>query len=190
MPYVFAAALVLVLGILLILVPRARSSDGSDGSARPPPPAVHAMCYKPRPTSTTTDFVCPKDGARTQYPVNGRLAARLRELPRLQASARQLAAPAVAARATIVLDLSEFCRTCTPKPPAMPAAVLKVKLPAGKQTRTRGITPEDLVLLAEFFAGSDEHQRDDGKTVPLERSLPRIRKLLGMPGATIAKRAK
>ena len=116
--------------------------------------------------------------------------ARVRGLGQLQAGARRLATPEVAARATITLDLSEFCRTCTPETLGSPEAVLAVKLPGGKQTRTRGITADDLLLLQEFFAGSTEHKAADGKATPLEKSLPRIRTLLGMPDATIAKPAK
>jgi hypothetical protein len=181
MPYVFVAVLVLVLGLFALLAPRALSSD------RPPRPVPHAMCYKPATPRHTVDFICPKDGSRTQYPVDGPLAGRIRELAQLQASARSLAKPEVAARAIIVLDLSDFCRTCTPKAPTSPEAVLSVKLPSGKQTRTRGITADDLVLLEEFFAGSTEHKTQDGKTAPLRQSLPRVRQLLGMPDAKIAK---
>jgi hypothetical protein len=55
------------------------------------------------------------------------------------------------------------------------------------QVRTRGITPDDLVLLEEFFQGSTLHKASDGKTASLEASLPWIRKLLGMPDAKIEK---
>ncbi len=180
MPYLFVAVLVLLLGAFAFWAPRVRSAE-----PREPPSAPRAMCYKPRPVRMTNDFVCPKDGSRTQFPLDGPLAARVRELPRLQASASALATPEVAARATIVLDLSEFCRACTPKPPATPKPVLSVKLPNGKQTRTRGISNEDLVILAAFFAGSTQYQIESGKTVPLSRALPRIRKLLGMPNAKL-----
>jgi hypothetical protein len=184
MPYVFIAVLVLVLGILAILGPRALSAD------RPNRTSVHAMCYKPAAPKETLDFVCPKDGTRTKYPLAGSLAARVADLPQMQAIVRRLARPEVAARATIELDLSEFCHTCTPEPPASPEAVLSVKVPDGKETRTRGVTADDLVLLEEFFAGKALHRSSDGKTAPLKESLPRIRELLGMPDATIAKPRK
>jgi hypothetical protein len=180
MPYLFVAVLVLLLGAFAFLAPRVRSAEPPE-----PPSAPRAMCYKPRPARMTNDFVCPKDGSRTQFPLDGPLAARVRELPRLQASASALATPEVAARATIALDLSELCRACTPKPPATPKPVLSVKLPNGKQTRTRGITHEDLVILAAFFAGSTQYQTEGGKTAPLSLALPRIRKLLGMPNAKL-----
>jgi hypothetical protein len=175
MAYVFVVVLLVVLGIFVVAAPGALSAN------RRPRPAPAAMCYKQAAPIETTDFVCPKDGARTRYPADGPLAARVLELARLKADARRLATPEVAARAAIALDLSELCRTCTPQALATPEAVLEVKLPSGKLTRTRGITHDDLVILTEFFAGGTVHKTADGKTVPLEQSLPRIRQLLGMP---------
>jgi hypothetical protein len=184
MPFVFVALLVLVLAGFAVLAPRMLSA-----AHREPPPPRAAMCYKRAAPSQTVDFVCPKDGSRTLYGIGSPIGERVGHLPQLQAMARALAREA-GSRATIVLDLSEFCRTCTPTPPAPPEPVLSVKLPDGKETRTRGITPEDLVLLEEFLVGSSLHKASDGKTSPLEESLPRIREILGMPDAKIEKAAK
>jgi hypothetical protein len=179
MPYIFVALLIL-LGGLAVLAPRMLSAAPRET------PIPRAMCYKRAAPATTIDFVCPKDGSRTQYGLDGPNAKRARDLPKLQAMARELAQEA-SPRATIALDLSEFCRQCTPTPPPTPEPILSVKLPEGKETRTRGITPDDLVLLEEFFQGSTQHKSADGKTAPLAASLPWIRKLLGMPDAKIEK---
>lgn len=179
MPYVFAAILVLVLGGFLLL----RSHP-----TPPPAPssAPSAMCYAAVRPPESIDFVCPRDGSRTQYPTSGALAERVRNLPKLQAMTRALARETTP-RVTIALDLSEFCRLCTPNPPATPEAVLSVKMPSHKETRTRGIAPDDLVLLEEFFLGSTSHQAADGKIAPLEESLSRIRVLIGVPDAKLEK---
>jgi len=58
--------------------------------------------------------------------------------------------------------------------------ILVVKLPDGREVRTRNVTPEDLKLLAAFGAGKDRFEAGQGAEGPLKDRLPRIRELLGL----------
>jgi hypothetical protein len=143
-----------------------------------PPQQPMAMCYaKAMPPPRSIDYVCPKDGSRTTYSAQTPLGERIRGLAELRAAARTVSGLSVS------IDESELCRQCTPKPPPAPEPVLVVRLPDGAETRTRGVAPDDLLLLREFASGELHHRGDDGSETPLKDRLPRIRVLLGMPAA-------
>jgi hypothetical protein len=142
-----------------------------------------AMCYaKAMPPPTSIDYVCPKDGSRTTYSAPTPPGQRIRGLAELRAAARTVSGLSVS------VDESELCSRCTPKPPPSPEPVLVVKLPDGAETRTRGVSPDDLILLREFASGELHHRGNDGRETPLKDRLPRIRALIGMPGAEIGKK--
>ena len=156
---------------------RAQLNDKLQKLAETPPPtelSFGAKCYDQAAPPETADFVCPRDGSRTQYTRNAAVAGRVRGLPAL----RQAAAALPGLSATI--DDSEFCRTCTPKAPADPQLILVVKTPEGGEKRTRGVSYEDLQLLREFALGALKHEGDQGRETPLKDKLPRIREMLGV----------
>jgi hypothetical protein len=156
---------------------REQLKDKLQKLAETPPPAqlsFGAKCYDQAAPPETADFVCPRDGSRTQYTRNAAVASRVRSLPAL----RQEAAALPGLSATI--DDSELCRKCTPKAPDDPQLVLVVRLPDGGEKRTRGATRQDLQLLREFALDSVKHEGEQGRETPLKDSLPRLRELLGL----------
>ena len=78
------------------------------------------------------------------------------------------------------LDEMAYCRNCRPAAVDHPAAVLVVRLPDGRQTRTEDFAEDDLGLLRDFFAGKDVKVGPQEDEMPLKESLPRLRELLGM----------
>lgn len=125
-----------------------------------PDEGPQAMCYDMAAEPTTADFVCAKCGGRTQYPRKADLSA-LRDL-----ASHLPAVPGWELR----LDDLEFCRSCSPSAPQPPAVWLVVSR-KGKQTRTRGITMDDLLELRAYgrrWLGG------------LRAVSPRLRELLGL----------
>jgi hypothetical protein len=144
-----------------------------------PPPQPMAMCYEAAAPPSTVDYVCPRDHSRTQVSTDSGLAERIRQLTALRMAVRTVSG------LSLLLDESEFCHQCTPEPPPSPEPILVVKLPDGAEKRTRGVAPDDLLLLREFVDGALRHRGDDGEEIPLSKFLPRIRELLGVPGAEV-----
>ncbi|MFA6032730.1 MAG: hypothetical protein WC889_07535 [Myxococcota bacterium] len=134
---------------------------------------ISAMCYKMVFDSTTKDYICPKDGERTQYP--------------LRKSGRFLAIDIEPMRDMIknfnaiylLLDESEFCKKCSPNVKD-PQLVLVVKIPGMPDHRIRGVTREDVILIKEFSEGKEVHKGSHDEETPLKDYLPRIEKLLGI----------
>jgi len=144
-----------------------------------PPPELSAMCYESAAPPTTAVYVCPKDGSRTHYSRDAALAERIEQLPILRAAVQTVSGLKVS------LDESELCSRCTPTPPPSPEPILIVKLPDGAEKRTRAVIANDLLLLREFADGQLTHRGEDGAETPLKDFLPRIRQMLGMPGAEV-----
>jgi hypothetical protein len=149
-------------------------------SQGPPPNHQGASCYAPRALPERADYVCPKDGTKTQYGYQQAELVR-NELPGMRTILKEIEAlkPAF----TVKLEESEFCKKCSPKVKE-PAATLVVGYPdaqGGKliEVRTRGVGVTDLRIIQEFLAGSDKHQAGGPDTVPLKTFVPRLRELLG-----------
>ncbi len=154
--------------------------------AETPPPetlSMGAKCYKPAMPPKTADYVCPRDGSRTQYSLEDEDGYPMLQLLQfeLPAMRRSLAAlEGLEAR----LDESELCKKCNPglKEPAL---VLVVEVPGSKpgelrEHRVRRVTLDDVRLLEEFLQGATAHRGDYGRETPLKDHLPRIRALLGL----------
>jgi len=171
-----------LLGTRLAAYTRAELQARLQALADTEPPktlATGAECYKPSMPPTTADYVCPKDGSRTQYKVGGPGSENLvhlvsRALPALRRMVADIPGLQVS------LDESELCRKCNPGAKD-PAAVLVIMLPGEKAARrVRGVTEDDLRLLRELATGALAHKdAQDGET-PLKDHLPRIRELLGI----------
>ncbi|HSA22983.1 MAG TPA: hypothetical protein P5076_16115, partial [Myxococcota bacterium] len=153
--------------------------------AETPPPetlSTGAKCYKPAMPPKTADYVCPKDGSRTQYSLEAEDGHSMIKLLQFQLPAmRRMLSEVVGLEAR--LDESEFCKKCNPgrKDPQL---VLVVTLPGDKpgqrkEHRVRGLGFEDVKLLQELFAGKLAHEGDYGRETPLKDHLPRLRELLG-----------
>jgi hypothetical protein len=141
-----------------------------------------AMCYDVSAPPQHVDYVCPKDGSRTQYPLK-------------QSSAYQAARDAAGIRTALKgitemdlsLDESELCRKCNPaiKDPKL---ILVVKVPGSpKEIRYRGLTYEDVTLIREFLSGQTVHRGDRDQEEPLKNHLNQIRGMLGLDAGTQAK---
>ena len=138
----------------------------------PNPPA--AMCYRMAGTPQTADYVCPADGARTQYLRDSGLVDFVDALPSMRMEARSL--PGLDAS----LDEKSMCHRCTPKAPTRSVALV-IRHADGRTVRTEGVVSLDLQLLREFLGRGLEHAGSHGSTSPLKAHLPRIRALLGLP---------
>ena len=140
-----------------------------------------AMCYDMCMPPPVTEYVCPVCGEKTLYPVpEGHWSTPLNSLEGLRRMQAQAQMEAEKRGASVELDEKIFCQNCRSAAVENPSAVLVVRLPDGRQTQTEGFTEDDLGLLRDFFAGKDVKlgARDD--EMPLKKSLPRLRKLLGM----------
>lgn len=142
----------------------------------PPPPGSSsgAMCYEMAAPPDTADYTCPRCGVRTHYSKDAALAAVILDLPGMRRAAEQI----VGLR--VELDESEFCRGCTPQPSERPQPELRVTLPGGEEHRTRGVSLEDLRILAALAAGAPEPTAEREDPAWLKEHLPRIRELLGL----------
>ena len=150
--------------------------------ARPAPEQkMGAMCYEMVMPSPVTEYVCPACGEKTLYPVAKdpwqTPLNHLEDLRRVQAEAQVEAAKRGAA---VELDEKAYCRNCGPAVVDVPAAVLVVRTPDGRQARTEVFTADDLRLLRDFFAGKDVKVGPQDDETPLKRSLPRLRNLMGL----------
>jgi hypothetical protein len=135
-----------------------------------------AMCYEQVSPADTIDYVCPKDGSRTQYAKSGPAG--------YDAVIQQLV---VGARVgnfkglELGVDGTEFCKKCSPGQKD-PKPVLVVKIGDGsKEHRFRGVTYEDILLLRAFAGGKQTVEITTGQTtteVPLKNYLPRLQELL------------
>ena len=140
-----------------------------------------AMCYDMCMPPPVTEYVCPVCGEKTLYPVlEGDWSTPLNSLEDLRRMQAQSQGEAGKRGASVELDEKAYCRNCQPTAEAHPAAVLVVRLPDGRQTRTEDFTEDDLGLLRDFFAGKDVKVGAQDDEMPLKESLPRLRELLGM----------
>jgi hypothetical protein len=73
----------------------------------------------------------------------------------------------------VSLDESELCRRCQPH-------ALVVRHADGKEQRTRGVSLEDLRILAEFLEGKTRHEGPMGGESLLKDHEKRLRELLGL----------
>jgi hypothetical protein len=81
---------------------------------RPPRQILSAECYEPPPSYQRAEYICPKDGRRTVYPLpDGCSPATLRflneELPAMRSFVAQLKG-----KLDVELDESGLCRECKP----------------------------------------------------------------------------
>ena len=140
-----------------------------------------AMCYDMCMPPPVTEYVCPVCGEKTLYPVlEGDWSTPLNSLEDLRRMQAQSQGEAGKRGASVELDEKAYCRNCQPTAVAHPAAVLVVRLPDGRQTRTEDFTEGDLGLLRDFFAGKNVKVGAQDDEMPLKESLPRLRELLGM----------
>ena len=140
-----------------------------------------AMCYDMCMPPPVTEYVCPVCGEKTLYPVpEGHWSTPLNSLEDLRRMQAQAQMEAGKRGASVELDETAYCRNCRPAAVDHPAAVLVVRLPDGRQTRTENFAEDDLGLLRDFFAGKDVKVGPQDDEMPLKESLPRLRELLGM----------
>jgi hypothetical protein len=150
--------------------------------ARPAPEQkMGAMCYDMCMPSPVTEYVCPACGEKTLYPVaENRWSTPLNHLENLRRLQAEAQAEADKRGASVALDEQAYCRNCGPTFVDVPAAVLVVRMPDGRETRTDVFTEDDLRLLRDFFAGKDVKVGPQDDETPLKRSLPRLRNLMGL----------
>jgi hypothetical protein len=137
-----------------------------------------ALCYEMAAPPNRAEYVCPVCHEKTLYAVKEGGASYtevefvLHQIDGCRRLAKNL--PGLAAS----VDEREFCRKCSPKL-EHPALVLVFRL-AGEtsERRFRGISPEDLTILAAFLAGKDRY--DDGPTgeVAIRDCAARIEEIL------------
>ncbi len=158
-------------------------------SETPPPSklAVGAMCYEPMMAPGRVEYVCPKCGKRTVYAITEPAAGpearqadpgtgwHLQEV----AEARRLVGEIKGL--DVRLDESELCRACSPAA-SEPRMAIIVRHPNGKGPhRFRGVSTDDLRLLAEFMEGKTKHRLSNDGERPMKEYIMRLQKLLGVP---------
>jgi hypothetical protein len=150
--------------------------------ARPAPEQkMGAMCYDMCMPPPVTEYVCPSCGEKTLYPVaESQWSTPLNHLENLRRLQAEAQVEAGKRGASVELDEQAYCRNCRPMAVDVPAAVLVVRLPDGRQTRTEVFADDDLRLLRDFFAGKDVKVGPQDDETPLKRSLPRLRNLMGL----------
>ena len=83
---------------------------------------------------------------------------------------------------------TSFCRRCSPDA-KKPALALRLVFADHKERLVSDVTPADVGLLRDFFAGRTVSS--DGVESPLKNALPRLRQILGFtPSATNAPAVK
>lgn len=150
--------------------------------AQSPPPKdlkMGAKCYDMAGPPARIDYVCPVCGGKTLYTIDSKdrntstffLQYELPECRRLAKSIKVI---------NIELDEHEFCKKCSPKT-KKPLLTLIVKYP-DKNTKviTRDVSIDDLQLIREFSEGSDRHEGEMGREIPLKQYLDRLYQLLGV----------
>jgi len=139
--------------------------------------APGAMCYAPTVPKlyVKTEYVCPKCGEKTLHAAPGAVRLLDELLPACRRRIQQLT------QLPAQLDESQFCRKCSPdvKTPAL-YLVLQFADEAAPR-RVKDVDADDLVLLAEFFAGKKKHGDAIGaETTPLKNHVRRLAELLGV----------
>ena len=133
-----------------------------------------AMCYKVAGPAERAEYVCPKCAEKSLYTKG--LAYVLES--DIQDSRRQIRTLQTLVDRSITLDESEFCRKCSPEIKD-PRLILKINFDDGKSNIVTKVTPNDLLLLNEFFLGKRVHDAGQDAETPLKDCLPRLRELLG-----------
>jgi len=134
-----------------------------------------AMCYRAAAPPQSVEFVCPKDGSRTKYPL---------AKPDDYSAARDAAGMRLALKGIkemeLSLDDSELCKKCSPAVKD-PELILVVKVPgAPTEHRYRGLTTADVTLISEFLSGQTVHHASRDRDEPLKKHLDHIRDMLGL----------
>jgi hypothetical protein len=145
-------------------------------SARPRDLSCGACCYAPAPPLILSDYVCPRCGER------GVLS--IQEYPQLAHeldACRELLSEIKGLR--VELLETGFCTACFPN--AQGGSLdLVVHHDHKTSHRANGINSNDLVLITEFLAGETKHEGYCGEETPLQKHIPRLRQLLGLPEKT------
>jgi len=133
--------------------------------------SLGAMCYSRVAPPKTADYICPTCGEKSLYTTNSEFF--IWELPQIRASVKNNKF------ISIKLDESQFCKKCSPKI-ENPQLCITLKLEDENEKLTCGISNEDLIILNEFFNGSEKHSTSNGAEVPLKNYYARIEELLGV----------
>jgi hypothetical protein len=143
----------------------------------PPPTKLKhgAACYDMAVPPKRAEYVCPKCGEKTLY-TNQMAQVADRDLDRARWNFKSLQQ---AVNENIALDESQFCRKCSPEVKD-PKLVLKIAFADGKPQSVVGVTPDDLLLLTEFFSGKLAHDAGMAGEKPLKDYSKRLRELLGV----------
>jgi len=156
-------------------------------SPGPPRELKSAMCYEPSARYTRAEYVCPKDGERTVYALDGKPPASSQvltflneQLPSMRETVEGLRRRGLDAS----LDESQLCRKCHPESGRGLELALVLRLPDEEQARRiEGIAPLDLQLIAEFLSGETHHALGGPDREALAEHQARIAELLGLGGA-------
>lgn len=159
--------LVFAIGIILMAVLLASSGCRKIANMLP---QVHAMCYVVEPVQTK-DYVCPKCGARTFYPIG--MDYFVTDGPK-ELITTQLKGLGITG---IEFDREQFCKSCNPDIKD-PKVVAIVNYEDGRKAhRVEGVTSHDYRLLALMrIHGKRIYSEDKSEEV----SLKRLSELLGI----------
>jgi predicted RNA-binding Zn-ribbon protein involved in translation (DUF1610 family) len=132
-----------------------------------------AMCYSPRPILKSADYICPVCGEKTIYTYQQAEFVQ-NEIPKCRSLITRFQG------ATLKLDEQQFCRKCATDSIPEPKLCLLAKLEDQQETKTCGISSEDIKMLTEFFEGKNIHKTSNDGEVALKVNIPRIKQLLGI----------
>ena len=143
--------------------------------------SMGAMCYKVAGPPDRVEYVCPVCGEKTLYANNKnnmndnyRVISLIdRDLPVCRTTIKKIKG------IKIELDETQFCKKCSPKIKE-PQLGMVVYYESDKPYCVWGVSENDILLLSEFFSGSDKHQSDYGQEYPLKDSIERLEQLLGV----------
>ena len=146
----------------------------------PPPPTqeMGAMCYEmaPQPKDQVT-YICPRDGTRVVYSSEEELGYLALSIHSLRGQVRNLQEQGLDA----TLDERALCPKCAKR--GQPPQVDLLITFAGEDGphRLAGVSTDDLEVLEELLAGSLTHDLEGPDSEPLQKHLPRLREMLGIP---------
>jgi hypothetical protein len=132
-----------------------------------------AMCYSPRPILESAEYICPVCGEKTIYTYHQAELVQ-NEIPVCRGLVARFKG------ATLKLDEGQFCRKCTPDSIPEPKLCLVAKIEDQQETKTCGISSDDIKMLTEFFEGKNIHKTSNDGETALKSNIPRIKELLGI----------
>lgn len=150
----------------------------NDAAKAPPPQNSAILSGTVANIIPKSNYICPKDNTRNEYPLDSKAARVIGELSLLERQLPYLndAAAAKGIDVKFSFNANSLCKKHSPK--AKDYYILLVSDYKGNPKVSSRVTMRDMKLLIAFFNGSEFYEASETTLKPIKDGVPKLRTLL------------